>query len=236
VMNEGWASFWHSTIMTSKVLSDADVIDYADHHAGTMATAPGQLNPYKLGLELFRDIEQRWNRGQFGPEWDACEDMAERRSWDKKLGLGRQKIFEVRRLHCDATFLDEFLTPEFCADQNLFVTMKEGRPVPSKAVIPSREFNEIKQSLLFQFTNGGRPVIEVTDGNFENRSELLLTHKHVGVDLRWDWAKEVLQNLSRLWCRPVHLTTYRGSRQLLLSHDGKGPSEKAIEAPASAAS
>ena len=162
--------------------------------------------------------------------------MAERRTWDKKRGLGRQKIFEVRRLHCDATFLDEFLTPEFCVDQNLFVTKEDGRPVPSKAVIPSREFNEIKQLLLFQFTNGGKPVIEVTDGNHSNRKELLLTHKHVGVDLRWDWAKEVLQSLARLWCRPVHLATHHGSRQVVLSHDGKESSETAIEAPASVAS
>ena len=28
----------------------------------------GRLNPYKLGIELFRDIEERWNKGQFGKE------------------------------------------------------------------------------------------------------------------------------------------------------------------------
>ncbi|NIV47644.1 MAG: SpoVR family protein, partial [Gammaproteobacteria bacterium] len=72
VMNEGWASYWHSKIMTERVLTDSEVIDYADHHSGTVATQPGRLNPYKLGLELFRDIEQRWDRGQFGPEWEAC--------------------------------------------------------------------------------------------------------------------------------------------------------------------
>ena len=26
------------------------------------------LNPYKLGVELFRDIEERWNTGRFGKE------------------------------------------------------------------------------------------------------------------------------------------------------------------------
>src|SRR5690606_33260026 len=35
IMNEGWASYWHSTIMTQKALRDAEVIDYADRHAGT---------------------------------------------------------------------------------------------------------------------------------------------------------------------------------------------------------
>ena len=39
-----------------------------------MATQPGRLNPYKLGIELFRDIEERWNKGQFGNEYDECDD------------------------------------------------------------------------------------------------------------------------------------------------------------------
>jgi stage V sporulation protein R len=232
VMNEGWASYWHSKIMTSRVLTDAEVVDYADHHSGTVATAPGQLNPYKLGLELFRDIERRWDRGQFGPEWELCESMAERSNWNRKLGLGREKIFEVRKIHCDATFLDEFLTPEFCAAQRLFVTKED--PRTKRPVISTREFNQIKQALLFQFTNGGKPVIELVDSNFANRSELLLRHRHVGVDLRWDWAKEVLESLTLLWRRPVRLETIRKDKPTRLGHDGENPTEESVEEVAEA--
>ncbi len=230
VMNEGWASYWHSKIMTQHVLTDAEVIDYADHHAGTMATTAGRLNPYKLGLELFRDIERRWDRGQFGPEWDACEDMAARASWDRKLALGRQKLFEARRIHCDATFLDEFLTPEFCQEQGLFISKQDAKS--GKIEVSSREFHEVKQALLFQFTNGGRPVIEVVDANFGNRGELCLVHRHVGVDLRWDWAQDVLANLAQLWRRPVRLETRRGSKPIRLGHDGKTVTEEALVEPA----
>ncbi|MCH8150431.1 MAG: SpoVR family protein, partial [Planctomycetes bacterium] len=88
IMNEGWASYWHSTIMTRKALNDSEVIDYADHHSGTMGTQPGRLNPYKLGIELLRDIEDRWNKGRFGSEYDECEDRREKADWDRKLGLG----------------------------------------------------------------------------------------------------------------------------------------------------
>src|SRR5262249_37418743 len=66
IMNEGWASYWHSTIMTQKALSPTEVVDYADHHSGTMAMHGARLNPYKLGIELLRDIEMRWNTGRFG--------------------------------------------------------------------------------------------------------------------------------------------------------------------------
>ena len=31
----------------------SELIDYADHHAGTMGGGSGKLNPYKLGIELF---------------------------------------------------------------------------------------------------------------------------------------------------------------------------------------
>jgi len=228
VMNEGWASYWHSRIMTRHVLTDAEVIDYADHHSGTVATTPGRLNPYKLGLELFRDIERRWDRGQFGPEWEACTDMADRARWDRQLGLGRQKIFEARRVHCDATFLDEFLTPEFCHEQRLFVTRPEGKGKAGPSEEPSREFNEVKQALLFQFTNGGRPVIELIDANHANRGELLLEHRHVGIDLRLDWAKDVMENMVQIWKRPIKLNTIRGGKRMRLGHDGRKAGEEFI--------
>ena len=67
IMNEGWASYWHSTMMTSKVLEPQELIDYADHHSGTMATSSRRLNPYKLGIELLRDIEYRWGHRPVRP-------------------------------------------------------------------------------------------------------------------------------------------------------------------------
>ena len=76
IMNEGWATYWHSTIMTRHGLaSSGDVIAYADHTSGTLASSPTRLNPYKLGVELLRDIEDRWNRGCFGRDYDDCDEM-----------------------------------------------------------------------------------------------------------------------------------------------------------------
>jgi stage V sporulation protein R len=103
VLNEGWAAYWHSKLLTEKVLKASEVIDYADHNAGVLAAAPGQFNPYKVGLALLRHIEERWDKGRFGKEWNECDDYDARRTWDKRLGLGRQKIFEVRRLCNDVT-------------------------------------------------------------------------------------------------------------------------------------
>ena len=226
IINEGWASYWHSTMMTQKVLAPSEVIDYADHHSGTMATSGRRLNPYKLGIELLRDIEQRWNTGKFGPEYDACEDLEEKQRWNKNLGLGRKKIFEVRRIHNDITFIDTFLTPEFCREHKLF-SFAYADPT-SNYVIESREFDLDKQRLLFSLTNFGKPFIYVINGNYRNRSELLLKHQHNGIDLKMDQAKDTLLNLQFVWSRPVHLETIAEGKPTLLSFDGTEHTQKPI--------
>ena len=91
-MNEGWASYWHSTIMTRQGLEAADLVCYCDHHSGTLASSPTKLNPYKLGIELFRDIEERWNKGRFGKAYDECDNLAEKANWDTGAGLGRELV------------------------------------------------------------------------------------------------------------------------------------------------
>jgi len=216
-------SYWHSKIMTEKALKDSEVIDYADHHSGTVATSPGRLNPYKLGLELFRDIEDRWNKGKFGKEYEECDDMVERKHWDKKLGLGRKKIFEVRRLYNDINFIDTFLTPEFCQEHKLFVYAYD---LTSKEFeIATREFGSIKQKLLFHLTNFGHPTINLVDANYKNRAEMLLEQTHEGIDLRLDYAHETLKNLYKLWRRPVHIKTIVEGIPKILSFDGQEHSE-----------
>ncbi len=150
-------SFWHSTIMTQKAMHPSELVDYAEHHSGTMGRRPGRINPYKLGLELLRDIEERWNKGRFGKEWEECDDLVAKKHWDKQLGLGRQKVFEVRKIHNDVTFIDTFLTPEFVAEQKLFTY--EFNSYTEAYEIASREFQKIKQKLLFSLTNFGKPFI-----------------------------------------------------------------------------
>ncbi len=227
IMNEGWATYWHSKIMTEKVLTDAEVIDYADHHSGTLLTGTGRLNPYKLGVELFRDIEDRWNKGKFGREYEECDDWLTKKNWDKQAGLGLQKIFEVRRMYNDLMFIDAFLTPEFCYDHKLFVYQYNDRT--DMYEISDREFKKVKEKLLFSLTNFGQPFIRVEEANYLNRGELYLVHQHEGVDLDMEEAKDTLVNLYKIWTRPVHLETVMDDVKTLLSFDGTEHKEIEIE-------
>ena len=231
IMNEGWATYWHSKIMTEKALNTAEIIDYADACAGVLATSPGRLNPYKLGVELFRHIESRWNRGQFGQEWDECDSLEAKREWDRRLGLGRDKIFEVRKLYNDVTFIDEFFTLEFCLEQKFYSFGYNERS--GNWEIMSREHEKVKSQLLKSLTNRGQPFIYVEDANFENRGELLLRHSHEGADLDLAQARDTLENLYRVWTRPVSVLTRIEGKGKYLRYDEEGYSDKPGEYPAS---
>jgi stage V sporulation protein R len=98
IMNEGWASFWHSRMLTSGILEPSEIVEFADCHSGATLAAPGQLNPYKLGIELFRHAE--------------------------KTG---QDIFRLRRVHNDVSFIDEVVDEEFASKNQLFVYQRNAR-------------------------------------------------------------------------------------------------------------
>jgi stage V sporulation protein R len=228
IMNEGWASYWHSKIMTQKMLTDAEVIDFADHHSATLGTQPGRLNPYKIGIELFRYIEDKWNCGRFGKAYRECEDLEKKQRWNKHLNLGREKIFEVRRLHNDVTFIDEFLDQEFCYQQKLFGYGYNKRT--GNWEINEREFYAVKQKLLFSLTNFGQPIIEVVDSNYANRGELLIWHRHEGMDLKLDWARATMESLCRIWGRPVLVRTMLDEKATVLRFDGKDHTSETVSA------
>ena len=226
ILNEGWAAYWHSKIMTERALKVSEIIDYADHNAGVLATAPGQFNPYKIGIELLRDIEERWDKGRFGREWNECQSLDQRRTWDKRLGLGRKKIFEVRKLYNDVTFIDEFFTADFCERNKFFSFSMNDRS--GNYEIDSREFEKIKHKMLFSLTNFGDPFIFVEDSNYENRGELLMRHRHEGTDLQIDHARATLAALGRIWRRPVNLLTAVEGKQKMFRFDGKEQTEKSL--------
>jgi stage V sporulation protein R len=223
IMNEGWASYWHAKLMCERVMDQSELIDFADRHSSVLINTPQNLNPYKLGLELFRDIEERWNKGRFGSDYHQCEDMGKKAAWDKNARLGQQKIFEVRKIYSDVTFIDEFLTIDFCEHHGLFTYAYDKRK--QQYIIESRDFAAIKEKLLSSLTNAGQPQIQVINGNYENRGELLLEHIYQGIPLDLGFAKAALANVAHIWHRPAHIMTRVDDRTLCLSHDGENYQE-----------
>jgi stage V sporulation protein R len=115
--------------------------------------------------------------------------------------------------------VDEFLTEDFCIRNKLFVYKFNKRT--NKFEVDTRDFRAIKAKLLFHMTNFGQPIIRIEDANFENRSELLLTHLHEGIDLQPDFMNETLKNVQKIWNRPVNLITSMENDGYLYRYDGK---------------
>lgn len=228
IMNEGWATYWHSKLMTGHFLEAREIIDYAEQHSGVVFMPPGGFNPYKIGVELFKDIERRWDTGQHSIEWESIEDPETKRRYDDGSKLGRRKIFEVRKIYNDVNFIDEFLTEEFVEEHHMYRYHRD--PQTGEVRVVSRDWKQVKHELLALITNMGQPFIAVVDANFNNRSQLLLEHRHTGLDLDLAHAEKVLQNLAKLWARPVFLrTTLEGREHLLSVASPDAPMERATD-------
>ncbi len=224
IMNEGWASYWHSKIMTEKALDSSELIDFADRHSGIMVVQPNQINPYKLGIELFRYIEDRWNTGKFGKEYEDCDNLTKKKNWHRDTNEGKEKIFSVRSIHNDITFIDTFFTEEF-SEQERYYTYGLN-PRTGKYEIKTRDWREVKEEILTDITNGSQPVIQVKDGNYLNQGGLLLEHRHHGRDLDLKTVRATMANVSALWGRAVSLDTMQENKKFRYTYSEEKFSEQ----------
>jgi len=193
------------------------IIEYAQHKMGVLG-GKYSMNPYKLGFNLLCDIEERWNKGKFGKEWEECQDSKEKENWDKNLGLGKEKVFEVRKLYNDVTLIMEFFTPEFCEKYEFF----EWKKYPNgEYVIENKDPNKIKNKLVSKYMNGGLPDIRLADPNHKNKGIMLLQHKWNGRILHDAYVKPVLESLRFLWKKDVYLAT-RDKNNVEIIHRCRG--------------
>ncbi|MBI4468819.1 MAG: SpoVR family protein [Acidobacteria bacterium] len=208
IMNEGWASYWHSRIMRALDLPDEDFVEYAQLHSGVLAPRKGSLNPYYLGFKIFEEIERRWNE----------PTRVEQDRFGRAPGQGREKIFEVRELDSDISFLRNYLTRELVEDLDLYVFELKDE---EEWVITEKTWEHVRDHLVADMTNFGHPYIEVASGDYQGNRELLLRHRHEGSDLDLEYARRTLEHVQRLWGRTVHLSTIADGEKTILSYDGK---------------
>ena len=179
------------------------IIEYSHHKMGVLG-GKYSMNPYKLGFCLFLDIEERWNKGRFGADWENCQNTVEKENWDKKLNLGHDKVFEVRKFYNDFNFVNEFFTPDFCEKYEFF----EWKKYPNGEIkIENRDPVKIKKKLLNKFKNGGLPEIRIVDSNHKGKGIMFLEHIYDGRPLYDPYIRPVIQSLRYLWKNDVALST-----------------------------
>ncbi|WP_270573248.1 SpoVR family protein [Bacillus glycinifermentans] len=206
IMNEGWASYWHQRIMRELDLTSSEALEFAKLNAGVVQPSKTGINPYYLGLKIFEDIEERYN--------NPTEDM-------KKMGVqpdsGREKIFEVREIESDISFIRNYLTKDLVRREDLYLFQKQGRDYK----IVDKDWKSVRDQLVSMRVNGGFPYLTVEDGDYMKNYELYIKHWYEGIELDLKYLEKVLPYLHQLWGRSVHVETVLEDKPVMFSYDGK---------------
>ncbi|WP_077211059.1 SpoVR family protein [Bacillus dakarensis] len=207
IMNEGWASYWHQRILREMDLTSAEALEFAKLNAGVVQPSRTGINPYYLGLKILEDIEERYN--------NPTEEMKRR---GVQPNSGREKIFEVREVESDISFIRNYLTKDLVMREDMYLFQKQGRDYK----IVDKAWEEVRDQLVSMRVNGGFPYLTVTDGDYLKNGELYIKHGFEGIELDIKYLEKVMPYIHQLWGRGVHIETVIEDRNLLFTYDGKG--------------
>lgn len=216
VMNEGWASFWHYTLLNRMYddgsVDDGFMIEVLASHTNVITQRGfdergfGGINPYALGFAMFMDIKR------------MCESPTdEDREWFPEVAGSdwRETVDFAMRNYKDESFIAQYLSPKLIRDFGLFALADDSEEefVLVDAIHNEAGYRRVRQLLSEQYNRDARvPDIEVTAFQQDGDRSLTLTHRRYhGRSLGAD-ADEVLRHLSRLW----------GFSVLLVGVDEKG--------------
>jgi len=180
VMNEGWAVLMHEKIVKELNLPDKYYIPFIKLHNQVVRTHLGRINPYHLGYNIFKKIEEQ-------DGFEAC--------------------LLAREVHNDITFLRSYLDEEMCQELNLFsYSYKKNKDHISIDETSDKEgWEKVRDSLIKTVGLNSIPVIYVEE--MQKDHTLILRHEHDGRDLEMQYAKKVFDYIQELWGDEVQLYT-----------------------------
>ena len=178
ILNEGWASFWHYRLMNKLDLPQEYHIPFLKSHNQVIRPHMGRLNPYFLGFELFKKIEE--NEGL-----DEC--------------------FLVREVHDDVSAIRCYIEHKDMLDLNLFSysTKKDKTTIDEVSDIDG--WKSVKNDLIIN--TGVNAIPHIAVNKISESGILLLEHLHDGRDLDLQYAGKVVEHIKNLWPHPVKLFT-----------------------------
>ncbi len=210
VMNEGWASFWHYTLVNELydqgLIGDGYMLEFLTSHTNVIAQPPyhaphyNGINPYALGFAIFRDLKRIC---------EAPDD--EDRHWFPEIAGSdwhRTLDFAMRNFK-DESFIRQYLSPKVIRDLKLFSVIDDDnqRHLEIGAIHNEAGYREVRRALAEQYELGAQePNIQVV--RMDRRGDRSLTLRHQQYQrrpLEEHDAQRVLRHLARLWGFPVRL-------------------------------
>lgn len=206
IMNEGWASYWHQRILREMDLTSDETIEFAKLNANVVQPSKTGINPYYLGVKIFEDIENRYNN-----------PTKEMKDLGIKANSGREKMFEVREIESDISFIRNYLTKDLVKQEDLYLFEKKN----GNYEITDKDYENVRDQLVSMRVNGSFPYIVVENGDYMRLGELYLRHGFEGTELDPHYLENVLPYIHQLWGRTIHMETVVDEKQVLYTFDGK---------------
>ncbi|MCP5424967.1 MAG: SpoVR family protein [Gammaproteobacteria bacterium] len=221
VMNEGWATFWHYTLLNELYdqgyVTDGFMIEFLQSHTSVVFQPTfdspyySGINPYALGFSMMSDIrricehpdneDRYWFPDMAGSDWKQTLDFAMRNFKDE-------------------SFIAQFLSPKVIRDFKLFTVLDDDtdEKLEISAIHDESGYRKVRQALADQYNLGSRePNIQVYNVDYRGDRSLTLQHAIYNRKPLSDSASEVLKHLHRLWGFTVRLETLdeQGHRELV---------------------
>jgi stage V sporulation protein R len=213
VMNEGWATFWHYTLMNrlydEGLITEGSVMEFLASHTAVIFQPPFDhpgyrgINPYALGFAIFSDLRR------------LCEQPTEEdREWFPEIAGGNwlEVVFDAMRNFKDESFILQFLSPKVIRDLRLFgiVDDEADDAIEVAAIHDNAGYQRVRELLASQYNLGDRePNIQVTRVDLRGDRSLTLRHNQHQRRPLGATTDEVMKHLHRLWGFPVRMEMVR---------------------------
>ena len=180
IMNEGWACRIHEKIIHALNLPDDYHLSFIRLHNQVVRPHLGRVNPYHLGYQIFKSIEEKH---------------------------GFEECLRVRETHNDETFIKMFLDEELCKELNLFNYSFQNKDGYNRITDISDDegWQTVRDNLIKNIGLNSVPVVIVKE--LEKDGTLILEHQHDGRDLELSEANKVFEYINDLWYGDVRFTT-----------------------------
>jgi stage V sporulation protein R len=231
VMNEGWACFWHYTILHALydegLVTDEFMLEFLQSHTNVVYQPAfdspyfNDINPYTLGYYMMQDIKR------------ICEDPTEEdKQWFPYLANTdwQKSIDFAMRNYKDESFISQYLSPHLIRELKLFNIIDDDSEseIIVNAIHNEQGYQTIREALSRQYNIGYQvPDIQVAEVDIEGDRSLTLHHMQHERRPLGDTTDEVLRHVYKLWKFPVKLQSMNLSNEVTAEHFCPPDNEKA---------
>jgi stage V sporulation protein R len=234
VMNEGWATFWHYTLLNTMydegLVTDGFIMEFLNSHTNVVYQPAfdspyfSGINPYTLGFAMMSDIRR------------ICEHPTdEDREWFPELAGSDwlDSIHFAMQNFKDESFVLQYLSPKVMRDLKLFSIMDDERKmhIHIDAIHDEEGYRQVRTDLAKQYDLSYRePNIQVYSVDVTGDRSLTLHHyRNNNIPLNDD-ASEVIKHLRTLWGFDVYLHSINDQGKTIKSYScsqtANSPSEQ----------